>query len=347
MRSFRDRDFLQTKEGFFFCVVGTMHPPDRVVSYIKYVPSQTGNWGTDKEKFSRILQKYTIPNLLETFNFLKQNYPQYIFHSPVDNITVTAVPLQNIKTHYKPEQKLAQLRETKQLDSLQQKLVNVTQQLEQISGIKQEMFGVTGSLLLDIHNPKFSDIDITVYGTKNSWKLKNALTEQGSKAPIKRLEGKQLEEWSNKKTMDYPVTANEASRIYERKWNLGRFEDTWVSIHPVKLESELTERYGQKTFTPMGQVTIRAVVVDNTDSLFLPAVYKIKDAEFIEGKQQHPVTEVVAYETLYDSIAENGETIQVKGKLEKVNEKENSQQHYRILVGSAEGKGKEYIKRIK
>jgi predicted nucleotidyltransferase len=231
------------------------------------------------------------------------------------------------------------------LDSLQQKLVNLTEKLEHISGLKPETLGVTGSLLLDIHNPEFSDIDITVYGTKNSWKLKNAITKQGTNAPIKRLDGKQLEEWSNKKTADYPVTAKEASLLYERKWNLGRFQNTWVSIHPVKSENELTEKYGQKTFTPEGQVTIRATVSDNTDSLFLPAVYKITDVEFLEGTETEPVTEVAAYETLYDSLAENGETIQVKGKLEKV--QENNQHHYRVLVGSAEGKGKEYIKRIK
>lgn len=346
MRGFTDRDFLQTSEGFFFCVVGAVHPPNRVISYIKYVPSQSGLWGSGDEKFSRILQKYTIPNLLETFNYLEQNYPHYIFHSPVDNITITAVPHQYIKEHFKPEQKLTQLRQASQLDLLQKKLIRFTQFLQQTSAVSPEMFGVTGSLLLNIHNPKFSDIDITVHGVKNSWALKDALSEMGAQSPLKRLVGKALDDWCIKKSQYYPLTPKEALKLYGRKWNLGLFEDTWVSIHPIMLESEVTEKYGQKTYSPCGKVTIRAVVSDNARSLFLPAVYQIKDVDVIEGPQLGRITQIVSYETLYDSLAENGETIQVKGKLEKITKKESSQQRYRVLVGSAEGKGKEYIKLV-
>ena len=345
MRGFRDRDFLQTNEGFFFCVVGPLHPPERVISYIKYVPSDSGIWGHDEKKFSRILQKYTIPNLLETFNYLELNYPHYLFHSAVDNITITAVPHRNIKEHFKPEKKLAQLRRASQLDSLQQKLVRFTRFLEETSGVPEESFGVTGSLLLDIHQPNFSDLDVTVYGVKDSWVLHKALSEsRDSEIPMKRLEGKALKEWGSRKAEQYPLSPTEASKIYERKWNLGVFEDKWVSIHPVKLESDVTGEYGESTYHPCGQVTIRAVVRDNTNCLFLPSVYQLKEVKVLEGPQLGKITEVVSYESLYDSLAENGETIQAKGKLERVTEKGTSLEHYRVLVGSPEGKGKEYIK---
>jgi predicted nucleotidyltransferase len=345
MRGFRDRDFLQTTEGFFFCVVGPLHPPDRVISYIKYVPSDSGIWGRYKKRFSRILQKYTIPNLLETFNYLETNYPHYLFHSPVDNITITAVPHQNIEEHFKPEKKLAQLRQAPQLDSLQQKLVRFTRFLEETSGVPDESFGVTGSLLLDIHQPKFSDLDVTVYGVKDSWLLHKALNEnRDSEMPMKRLKGKALKEWCILKAEQYPLSPAEASKIYERKWNLGVFEDKWVSIHPVKLESDVKGEYGEVTYHPCGQVTIRAVVRDNTECIFLPSGYKVKEVEVLEGPHPGKVIELVSYESLYDSLAENGETIQAKGKLERVTEKGNNREHYRVLVGSPEGKGKEYIK---
>jgi predicted nucleotidyltransferase len=347
MRGFRDRDFIQTTEGFFFCVVGSTHPPERAISYIKYVPSKSGVWGNADNRFSRILQKYTIPNLLQTFNYLEENYPQYLFHSPADNIKITVVPLQNIKQHFKPEEKLAQLRQTSQLDSLQKMLIRFTQFLEEKSGIPQTSFGVTGSLLLDIHQPTFSDLDITVYGTKNSWALQKALTKKRSNGMrMCRLEGDALKEWAIKKTENYPLTASEASKIYARKWNLGTFENRWVSIHPVKLENEVTEEYGETIYQPIGQVTIQAVVCDNTDSLFLPAVYKIKDVTVLEGTAYENINEIVSYESLYDSLAENDETIQAKGKLELATEKGSSNQHYRVVVGSAEGKGKEYIKMV-
>jgi len=345
MRGFRDRDFLQTSEDFFFCVVGPLHPPERVISYIKYVPSESGVWGRDEKRFSRILQKYTIPNLLETFNYLETNYPHYLFHSPADNITITAVPQQNIKEHFKPEKKLSQLRQAPQLDALQQKLVRFTRFLEETSSVPGESFGVTGSLLLDIHQPKFSDLDVTVYGLNDSWVLHKALSEnRNSEMAMKRLEGQALEEWCIKKAKQYPLTAKEALKLYDRKWNLGVFEDTWVSIHPVKLESEVTEEYGEVTYHPCGQVTIQAVVRDNIGCLFLPAVYKIEEVQVLEGPQLGKVTEVVSYESLYDGLAENGETIQARGKLERVTKKGTGRENYRVLVGSPEGEGKEYIK---
>jgi predicted nucleotidyltransferase len=345
MRGFRDRDFLQTYEGFFFCVIGSLHPRERVISYVKYVPSESGIWGRNGKKFSRILQKYTILNLLETFKYLETSYPHYLFYSPVDNITITAVPHRNIKEHFKPEEKLAQLMQDSQLDFLQQKLIRFVRFLKEISSISPESFGVTGSLLLDIHQPKFSDIDITVYGIKNSWSLHKALSKnRGSEMPMKRLEGNTLKEWGIRKAKHYPLSPAEASKIYERKWNLGVFEDTWVSIHPVKLEDEVTEEYGESSYYPCGQITIRAVVRSNTDCLFLPSVYKIEEVEVLEGPKFGKITELVSYESLYDSLAENGETIQARGKLEQVTKKGTSREHYRVLVGSPEGRGNEYIK---
>jgi predicted nucleotidyltransferase len=347
MRGFRDRDFLQTPEGFYFCVIGSVHPLDRVISYIKYVPSESGVWGDQKQKFQRILQKYTIPDLLKTFQFIEKSYPQYLFHSVENNITITAVPHDCIRTHFMPEKKLEKLRQIKQLDSLQQKLLRFTDHLAQISNVSLDSFGVTGSLLLGIHQPAFSDIDLIVYGVEDSWALRNALTEQrGTETGLKYLKGKALEDWCLKKTQQYPLSAQDALKLYQRKWNLGFFEDKYVSIHPVKLESEVTENYGERTYTPMGQVKIQAVVSDNVDSLFLPAAYNVEDVMFLSGPEVTEVAEVVTYEGLYDSLAENGETIQVKGKLEKVTDKTNNQQHYRVVVGSAEGKGTEYIKNV-
>jgi len=345
MRGFRDRDFLQTTEGLIFCVVGPLHPSKRVISYLKYVPSESGVWGKGGKRFSRILQGYTIPNLLETFTFLEQNYPLYLYHSPVNNITLTAVPHQNIEIHFIPERKLAQLRLASQLDHLQNRLIRFTSFLEKKSGVPCESFGVTGSLLLNIHQPAFSDLDVTVSGIKNSWTLRNSITEgSSSEKSIRRLAGKPLEAWCAKKTKQYPLKFAEALKIYERKWNLGFFENTWCSIHPVKLKSEITERYGQRTYYPCGQVTIYAIVSDNTDSLFLPAVYHVEEVEVLEGQKFGHVKEIVSYESLYDSLAENGEAIVAKGKLERVVESETGREHYRVLVGSPEGKGNEYIK---
>jgi predicted nucleotidyltransferase len=346
MRRFRDRDFLQTEEGFFFCVVGPLHPPDRVISYLKYIPSKLGVWGKGKKRFRRVMRSYTIPNLLETFSFLQRNYPQYLFNSSFYNITLTSVPQKYIAEHYKPEEKLVQILQNSHLDPLQKRLMRFTSFLAETSDVPHEFFGITGSILLGIHQPAFSDMDLIVYGLKNSLAVKNALIKNyaSSGYSVKRLEGKALNDWCTRKAQRYPLTPDEASKIYERKWNLGRFEGTLFSVHPVRLEREVAEEYGEKTYYPVGHATISAVVHDNTDYLFLPSVYRIREVNIMEGPHVTDIVEVVSYESLYDSLAEVGESIVVRGKLERVVNNKTSREHYRILVGSPEGKGMEYVK---
>jgi len=165
-----------------------------------------------------------------------------------------------------------------------------------------------------------------------------------SSFPVKRLEEKALKAWCAKKARRYPLTPDDVLKIYERKWNLGVFEDTLFSIHPVKLEHELVEQYGDKTYHPLGAVTIHAVVCENIDYMFLPAVYGVREVKVMEGPSAAGIEEVVSYESLYDNLAEVGETIIVRGKLERVLNKKTGQEYHRVLVGSPEGKGMEYIK---
>jgi len=346
MRRFRDRDFIQTSEGFFFCVVGSFHPPDRVISYLKYIPAEFSVWGKGKKRFKRVMRTYTISNLLETFNILSRNYPHYLFHSSFYNIKMTAVPHRHIAKHFKPEEKLAQLFRAQRLDSLQEKLTKFTSFLAETSDISLSFFGVTGSLLLNIHSPEFSDLDVTAYGLKNSLALKNALTTEYAlpDSRVQRFKGENLKAWCEAKARNYPLTFDDALKVHERKWNIGLFENTRFSVHPVRLEHELAEKYGDKTYYPMGAVTVRAVVCENTGCMFLPAVYCVRDVEVVEGPSAVDIEEVVSYEGLYDNLVEVGEAIKVRGKLERVVDTKTGREHHRVLVGSPEGKGMEYIK---
>jgi len=291
------------------------------------------------------MRAYTIPNLLETFKILEDGYPQYVFFSSVYNITMTAIPQKFVKKHFKPEETLAKLFKKSHLDSLQKKVVRFVSLLSDLSNASADNFGVTGSVLLGIHNPAFSDMDITVYGVENSFAVKDALTQahQNEGSKIKRFEGERLRQWYANKIENHPITLTEARQIYMRKWNIGVFDNTLFSVHPVKLEEELTEKYGDRTYNPSGEVDMRAVVLDARDSIFLPAVYRVKEVE-VKGRVEVNIEEVVSYEGLYDSLAEKGETIEVRGKLEHVTDNRTGRKYDRVLVGSPEGKGREYIK---
>lgn len=346
-RGFLDRDFIETNEGLIFCVVGPFHPKDRVIAYLKYVPSENGLWEREEQNFSRVMKTYTIPNLLETFKLIRRKYPQYLFYSPHYNIKMTAVPLGYIAKHYRPEEKLIKLKESGKLDSLQQKAIELVKILSEESGVKFKSFGVTGSILLDMHDVNFSDIDLTIYGLKESWKLRESMSEiYASCTKISKFKGEVLKVWCKSKVDKHPLSWKDALKIYSKKWNIGIFEGTPFSIHPVKTRRELNEEYGDKTFYPKGFVTVRAEVEDCSGSIFLPAVYRVRKVKFIEGLNIDPLTEIVSYESLYDGLASNGEEIIARGKLEFVRDNRSGMEYYRVLVGSPEGKGKEFIKPI-
>ena len=140
------------------------------------------------------------------------------------------------------------------------------------------------------------------------------------------------------------MTFSEALQIYQRKWNVGVFRGTKFSVHPVKLEDEITEAYADKVFDSMGGAVVGAVIHENSESLFLPAVYQVREAKVVKGPQVTNIEEVVSYEGLYGDIAQIGETVLVKGKLEQVTDRKSKKRYHRIVVGSPEGKGSEYIK---
>ncbi len=344
-RSFRDRDFISTNEDLLFCVVGPYHPPDRVISYLKYVPAKEGKWHRGRTRFKRVMQRYTIPDLMKTFDFIAENYVHYLFTSTVYNATMTAVPRDCIKQHYVCEEKLAELLQSHQhLDPLEKKANRLVTQLSKQSGVTPTSIGITGSILLDIHSQAFSDIDLTVYGLKDSHRLRRGLLKiYGSKdGRVRPLQVKERQQWIAHKVQDHQISATEAAKIFIRKWNIGVFEETPFSVHPVRLEDELTEKYGQKTFNPLGRVTLQAVVTDSQDSIFLPGSYKIEDAR-VEGRAAKDIQEAVTYESLYCGIADAGEQVQVTGKLEHVKDVRTGQEYDRVLVGSTDGRGREHV----
>jgi len=345
-RNFRDRDYLETKEGFFFTVVGNVHPEGRVIAYLKNLPSKSGKWGSGERRYERALKYYTMNCVTATIDFLTKSHPHYVQRLDADNITFSSVPVNRILKHYRPEEALAKISRRKVLDTLQKKALELTGLLSETSTVQPNRFGVTGSLLIGIHNPAFSDIDLTVYGKKSSLNVKKALIHllKDPESPVKGLIDENLEEWCKKKGELYPLTVEEAYKLYKRRWNRGRFKDTFFSIHPVRVEREVEEKYGDKTFTPIGIVEAEARVVDSSNALFMPAIYVVKDVQITFGPNVEGIEEVVTYDGLYEDLVYDGEYLICRGKLEMVEDKQHSRIYHRILIGSSEAAGKDYIK---
>jgi predicted nucleotidyltransferase len=348
IRRFRDRDYLETEEGFFFTVVGNIHPRDHVIAYLKNIPSKSGKWGRGGRRYKRALKYYTMDCLAETLSFLTEHQPQYIQRLEVEKITFSSVPLNCIRNHYRPEDKLRSLSKRQDLDELQLKTIALVNLLTATGKVPLSCLGVTGSILIGIHNPAFSDIDLTVYGQKNSLVVKETMKQlmNRKESPIQRLMNKQLKEWCKKKSELFPLTLEEVYKIYQRRWNRGTFQSTLFSIHPIKVEQENLKEYGDRTFTPLGIIEAKAQVINASEAFFMPGIYRVQDVQIRSGLKVQGIEEVITYEGLYRDLVYEGEYLLCRGKLEKVEDHRDNRFYYRIIIGSPEAAGYDYIKPV-
>jgi len=334
----KDRDFIETKEGMFFCVTDYLHPPDKYTAYLKYSPAPVGKWGSGEICYRRELEYYHVSQVADTIAYLERNYPHYVHYCPVRDIKFSLIPQEYVKKYYLPEQRLPEILDAPR-DPLEEEVRAFVCEIIACTGIAEKDFGVTGSILLGIHNPQFSDIDLLVYGLEDAQKVRAAL-KGGRSARIRPVTGEALEEWCDSIAKHFPLTREEARYLAGRRWNYGFFGDRYFSIHPIRKDEEIRENYGDRMYRERGMATIRAVVSDASESLFMPALYKVEEVGVIEGQVDTlPLKEVVSFEGLYRDVVDDGEEVEAKGKLESVNER-----YYRLVVGTTALKGEDYIK---
>ena len=340
----KDRDFLETREGMLFCVTGYLHPPDKYTAYLKYSPAPVGKWRAGEVSYRRELEYYRVDKVADTIAYLEQNYPHYVHYCPVRGIKFSMVPHKYVERYYIPEERLRELLESPR-DCLEEEVCAFVDEIVAHTGLRREDFGITGSILLGIHNPAFSDIDLLVYGLEEARKVR-AMLKGGISSKIRPVAGKALEEWCAGVAEHFPLSLAEARYLAGRRWNYGFFQGRYFSIHPTRRDEEIKENYGDRVYRERGMARIRAVVADASQSLFTPAVYKVENAEVIEGGvgAQHAaplIEEVVSYEGLFRDVVDDGEEIEARGKLESING-----QHYRLVVGTTMLRGRGYIKPI-
>jgi predicted nucleotidyltransferase len=335
----KDREFVETLEGLIFCVVAYLHPPGQVTAYLKYVPDAKGKWRKGETAYSRVISYYHVSQVENTYDFLREDHPEYLYSCPVRNITVSSVPRDRIKAYYRPRERLATIMEGPR-DELEFKLRDLVTILTGLAGLDLNDLGVTGSILTSSHSPKFSDIDLTVYGQKASTALREALREtRKNDGVIQPFNASKREVWSLDRQERFPLSFGELMEFAERRWNYGNYMDTYFSVHPVRTDPEITEEYGDSTYTSIGSVRGSAMVADASEAIYLPALYRLED---IETDTEQVVTEIASYEGLFADMFYEGERIEFSGILERVDGKRRI---HRVVVGGA-GSEPSYIKRV-
>lgn len=104
MKQVRTRDFIYTTDGLFFASTNYVHPDDRFISFLRYIPDSNG----DREKDGKKYRKVTSD---EAYSYLRENHPDYLYFCDVTNVEMMGVPKDKVAEIIKPEERLAELRD--------------------------------------------------------------------------------------------------------------------------------------------------------------------------------------------------------------------------------------------
>jgi len=325
----REGDFLETFENLIFDVKGLVHPPKRIVAFIRYFPSDKGK----RKKHGVTYQK--VYSLAKRYQLLRERFPNYLVYDPVFDETLCEVPVEAVTWHYKPTEKLRQLRLSKNLDETEMQALELAELLRNSANIRWDKIGVSGSVMVGLHTSS-SDLDLVVYGVENCRKVRSALEvllsdEKTPVAPYTKEDLKLLFEFRSKDTQ---MSFEDFVRTESRKVFQGKFLHRDYFLRFVKDWNEVDERYGTVHYVNVGYARVKATVVDDSESIFTPCKYKIKNVRVLEGKASvNRILEIVSFRGRFCEQTRRGEIVVAQGKVERV-VKESQEAYYRLLLGS-------------
>ena len=364
MAYFPESTLIDTVDGFQCKSYACEHPPGYIIVKPKYIPADalTGEglkyrflFEQSLIRFNLFAKKEVLTQYLEQF---RKKYPSYIYDCPLHKNWFFVVPVDKIKQVHDPKKGLQELLKVpkKDLDpylTLVQELVDLLSK----SGVDAGNMGITHSTLLGNYTFGKSDIDITVYGNENGWKIMEYL--KNAAHPL--LRWKSEKEWreyyqEHKTSESAHFTENEYAYHMNRKRYEGTFGETVFTIFISEFEEETWFKWGEESYEPIGVATVKGKVVDHTHSHVRPGYYEITDGEIMELEGTHQknilkdvsIKRVVTYSIPFIQQALAGEMLKACGLLELVTPKKG-EKYYRIVVGYfdayvSDRREKEYIK---
>ncbi len=325
----REGDLIKTENHVIFDVKGLVHPPSKLIAFPRYIPSSQGTRQGKKSLYGKIY------SFSERFKFLEQNMPNLIVHDAVFDETLCEVPIDTIREHYKPIEKLRLLRTSKELGALERKAMQLAEALKEAADIPWSAIGISGSVLVGLHTSK-SDIDPVVYGVENCSRayaaLENLLKDDASK--FKSYSREELQVLFDFRSKDTIMSFEDFARVERRKAFQGMFDGTDYFIRFVKDWNEVSEQYGDVCYKNCGYAKIAATVAYDAEALFTPCTYTIENVKVLEGPKLEPIREIASFRGRFCEQARKGEAVTAQGKIERVTDKRQYYEYYRIILGN-------------
>jgi len=319
--------YVETYERLIFAVKGLIHPPDRVVAYLRYVADPMGDRVREGIRYRRVY------GFDEQLTIVRSCYPHYLHHDEVWDVELQSVPRDRIWKKYDPSEGLRRLMSSNADDPLARAAKGFAEDLSSASGVDVEDMGVSGSLLLSLHTST-SDIDFLVYGVENCFKARDALRrllDEGE--DFKRFDEERMKGLFDFRATETPMDYEVFVEQERRKVIQGLYKGYVYFIRFLKDLDEVGEVYGERRCRRLGVARVRAAVVDDSESLFTPCNYKVECLEVLEGRvDPRALKEVTSFRGRFAEQALRGEVVEVRGALEEV--RFRGELYQRLVVGA-------------
>jgi len=327
----RDRDAIVTQDKMIFRVYGYTHPPRAYICDPEYAPA-TIYESKDPRAFrtngKQIYYKFFADGGLP---YVQKKYPQFtVWYAPLRK-NLVGVTKTHVVEARQPDKTFQSLMLMPPKDSLLQALRALFDQVQQRSSLSKNDFGAFGSLLHNFYHPKFSDIDLIIYGRSKLERLRETLASlyQEANSPLrnefndmKSVEGKQwkflnysLKEyvWHQKRKQVYALFNHQKS---------GRTIKT--EFEPVRRWEEIRNEYNaQMRIAPKGWIKMLARIIGDRDAAFMPSVYQIEPIKILNRARVRDIQQIVSYVEEFRVQATRDEVVLVEGNLEQVNTPEH------------------------
>lgn len=322
---------VETRDGMLFTVKGTVHPPGRIVAYLRYVPDPQGERVRGRDRYRRV---YSIADQAAA---LRANNVSYRFEDPALGVPVDAIPRQEVVRLYDPRERLQELLRGGPSNPLEKDALALAESLKEASGAPSAALGLTGSLLFGLHTPA-SDVDLVVYGDRDCRRVHAALSRllDDPSSALTRPQGDELAAIHAAHRADTPLSAADFARLQAYKVNEGGYAGRPYFVRFVKRPGETRERYGDPRFSPAGTALVEARVTDARDALFTPCRYSLDDVRCLDGALPDDLREVISFRGRFADQARPGQRIRASGALERVIWLDGSETT-RLVVGGRPG----------
>ena len=331
----REGDMIETEANLIFDVKGLVHPADRVVAFIRYFPDEKGRRTREGRYFEKVY------SLQRRYALLRARFPEYLVYDPVFDETLCEVPIDHVKRHYKPVDKLQELRSSDHLDSLESSALHFADLLKETSGIAWNALGISGSIMVRLHTSA-SDIDPVVYGSENCKRVYSALKSmfENEHESVKAYTKQDMRVLFDFRSKDTAIGFEDFVRTESRKAMEGKFKGTDYFVRFVKDWNEIDENYGDVQYKNLGNAKVEATIIDDSESTFTPCTYKVENVKPLESSKVERIEEITSFRGRFCEQARKGETVVAQGKVERVTDRRQNNEHSRLLVG---GKNSDYI----